>query len=582
MDIFNLLTLIGGLSLFLFGMNIMGQALERRAGGRLRGLLGKLTTNKIAGLLTGLGITAIIQSSSATTVMVVGFVNSGIMTLKQAVNVIMGANIGTTVTAWILSLAGIDSANFFVKLLKPSAFTPVLALIGIIMYMFLKNDKKKDTGLILLGFATLMFGMESMSGAVSGLRNIEGFKNLFIMFKNPILGVVAGAVLTAIIQSSSASVGILQALAVTGQVSFGAAIPIIMGQNIGTCVTAMLSSIGANKNAKRAALVHLSFNVIGTAVLLAVFYLIKLIFAPVFLEESASLLGIAVAHSVFNVLCTVLILPFSGLLEKLVIRLVPDAGVPETATELDERLLATPAIAMDRCHEVAVDMANIAIAALKDGLAVVNGFSPELAADIRSKEEKTDHYEDILGTYLVKLSTRQISGADSEEAAKLLKMIGDFERIADHAVNLLESSEEMERKSLSFGKEAVEELRVICAAVGEILDLALTAFLDDDVKAASRVEPLEQVIDQLKEQLRTRHIIRLQQGNSTMDVGFIWSDLLTSLERTSDHCSNIAGCVMDMNRHDLNLHETLREFRNGSEEFREKYREYAGKYKIVD
>jgi phosphate:Na+ symporter len=354
-----------------------------------------------------------------------------------------------------------------------------------------------------------------------------------------------------------------------------------MGQNIGTCVTAILSAIGANKNAKRAALVHLSFNVIGTAVLLVVFYLVKVIFNPLLLDESATLWGIAVAHSVFNVLCTVLILPFSGLLENMVIRLVPDTDVPEIATELDERLLATPAIAMERCRDVAVDMANIAIVALKEGLAVLNGYSPELAADIRGKEEKTDHYEDILGTYLVKLSTRQISSADSEEAAKLLKIIGDFERIADHAVNLLESAEEMEQKALTFGGEAVLELKVILGAVEEILDLALAAFLNDDVKSALMVEPLEQVIDQLKEKLRTRHIIRLQRGDSTMDVGFIWSDLLTSLERTSDHCSNIAGCVMDMNHHDLNLHETLREFRNGSVEFREKYKEYAGKYKII-
>jgi phosphate:Na+ symporter len=336
MDIFDVLTLIGGLSLFLFGMNIMGQALERRAGGRLRGLLGKLTTNKIAGLLTGLGITAVIQSSSATTVMVVGFVNSGLMTLRQAINVIMGANIGTTVTAWLLSLAGIDSGNIFVKLLKPASFTPILSLIGIILYMFFKNDKKKDTGMILLGFATLMFGMETMSGAVSGLRDVQGFQNLFLMFTNPILGVIAGTILTAIIQSSSASVGILQALAVTGQVSYGAAIPIIMGQNIGTCVTAMISSVGANKNAKRAALVHLSFNVIGTAVWLTVFCVIKVIFGPLLLEEAASLFGIAVAHSVFNLLCTLLMLPLSSFLEKLVIKLVPDSDVPEISAELDD------------------------------------------------------------------------------------------------------------------------------------------------------------------------------------------------------------------------------------------------------
>jgi phosphate:Na+ symporter len=545
MDIFNVLTLVGGLSLFLFGMNIMGQALERRAGGELRGLLGRMTTNKLAGLFTGLIITAIIQSSSATTVMVVGFVNSGLMTLKQAINVIMGANIGTTVTAWILSLAGIDSGNIFVKLLKPASFTPVLALIGIIFYMFCKNDKKKDTGLVLLGFATLMFGMESMSGAVSGLKSVTGFQNLFIMFKNPILGVLAGAILTAIIQSSSASVGILQALAVTGQVSYGAAIPIIMGQNIGTCITAIVSSVGANKNAKRAALVHLSFNAIGTVVWLAVFCVIRAIFRPEFLDMSATLLGIAVAHTVFNALCTILIFPMSGFMEKLVIALVPDAKSPEILTELDERLLTTPVIAMERCHEVAVDMAGVSVESLKEGISLLFGYSQEVAAAIREKEEKTDHYEDILGNYLVKLSTRHISEADSEEAVKLLKLIGDFERISDHAVNLLESSVEMKEKGILFTDTAATELKVISSAVEEVLDLALKAFLENDMEAASRVEPLEYVIDQLKEQLRTHHILRLQQGECTMEAGFVWSDLLTSLERVSNHCTNIARCVME-------------------------------------
>nr|WP_325195360.1 Na/Pi cotransporter family protein [uncultured Oscillibacter sp.] len=582
MDIFNVLSLIGGLSLFLFGMNIMGQALERRAGGKLRFLLGKLTTGRIAGLLTGLGITAVIQSSSATTVMVVGFVNSGLMTLKQAINVIMGANIGTTVTAWILSLAGIDSGNVFIKLLKPSSFTPLLALIGIIFYMFCKSAKKKDTGMILLGFATLMFGMEAMSGAVSGLRNVPGFQNLFIMFKNPILGVLAGAVLTAIIQSSSASVGILQALAVTGQVSYGAAIPIIMGQNIGTCVTAIISSVGANKNAKRAAMVHLSFNVIGTVVWLTVFCVIKAVFHPFLLDESASLLGIAVAHSVFNVLCTILMLPLTGFLESLVGKLVPDAKQPEAVAELDERLLMTPAIALNRCHEVAADMAKTSVSALQEGLTVLRSYSPELAASIREKEERTDHYEDILGTYLVQLSTRQISEADSAEAAKLLKMIGDFERISDHAVNLVESAEEMQAKQLAFSATASSELAVISSAVEEILELSLTAFLSDDLNAATMIEPLEQVIDQLKEQLRTHHILRLQQGGCSIDAGFVWSDLLTNLERTADHCSNIAGCVIDMAHHNMNLHESLREFRDESEDFREKFKMFAGKYSLIN
>lgn len=581
MDIFDLLTLIGGLSLFLFGMNLMGQALERRAGGQLRALLEKLTTGRLAGLLTGLGVTAVIQSSSATTVMVVGFVNSGLMTLKQAINIIMGANIGTTVTAWILSLAGIDGGSLFVQLLKPSSFTPVLAFIGIIFYMFLKGAKKKDTGLILLGFATLMFGMETMSGAVSGLRDVPAFQQLFILFKNPVLGVLAGAVLTAVIQSSSASVGILQALAATGQVSYGAAIPIIMGQNIGTCVTAMISSVGANKNAKRAALVHLSFNIIGTAVWLTAFCLLRAFLHPLLLDEGASRLGIAVAHSVFNVLCTLLMLPLSGFLERLVTVLVPDAKQPETFSELDERLLATPSIALERCHRVANHMAETSVAALKGALDALNGYSPELAASIREKEDKTDHYEDILGTYLVNLSTRRISEADSREAAKLLKIIGDFERIADHAVNLLESAEELRDKGLSLTDAAAGELAVISASVRDILDLSLAAFLKNDLDAAARVEPLEQVIDQLKEQLRTRHILRLQKGECTIGAGFAWLDLLTNLERTADHCSNIAGCVIDVAHDNLNLHQSLRDIRNDSEEFRERFREYQHKYALT-
>lgn len=582
MDIFNVLTMIGGLCLFLFGMNIMGQALERRAGNKLRLLLGKLTTGKIAGLLTGLGVTAVIQSSSATTVMVVGFVNSGLMTLKQAINVIMGANIGTTVTSWILSLAGIDSGNVFIKLFKPTSFTPVLALVGIIFYMFCKSSKKKDTGMILLGFATLMFGMETMSGAVSGLGTIPAFQNLFILFKNPVLGVLAGAVLTAIIQSSSASVGILQALAVTGQVSYGAAIPIIMGQNIGTCVTAMLSSVGANKNAKRAAMVHLSFNIIGTAVWLAVYCIVKVMFSPVLLNESASLFGIAVAHSAFNVLCTVLMLPLTGVLEKLVIKLISDSKNQETKTELDERLLAAPSIALERCHEVVTDMAKTAVSALADGLTSLHQYTPELAGAVRKKEDITDHYEDMLGTYLVHLSSKQISEQDSAEAAKLLKIIGDFERIADHGVNLLDSAEEMKEKKVTLSEKAKAEFEVISSAVREILDLALMAFLNNDLNAAGKVEPLEQVIDVLKETLRTSHILRMQQGQCSIDAGFIWSDLLTNLERTSDHCSNIAGCIIDMAHHNMNIHESLREVKNDSEDFKKQFQFYTKKYMLTE
>ena len=582
MDIFHLLTMLGGLSLFLFGMSVMGQALERRAGEKLKLLLGRLTTNRAAGLLTGLGVTAVIQSSSAATVMVVGFVNSGLMTLKQAINVIMGANIGTTVTAWVLSLAGIDSGNLFVRLLKPSSFTPVLAFVGIVFYLFFKNDRKKDTGMILLGFATLMTGMETMSGAVAGLGDMPGFRELFLLFQNPVLGVLAGTVLTAIIQSSSASVGILQALAVTGQVSYGAAIPIIMGQNIGTCVTAMLSSVGANKNARRAAMVHLSFNVIGTTVWLGAFCMVKAFLAPAFLGGPASLLGIAVAHSVFNILCTALMMPLSGFLEKLVIRLVPDARKPEPPVELDERLLATPPIALKRCQEVAGEMADMAVDALRQGISMLGSYSPEIAASIREKEEKTDHYEDILGTYLVRLSGKPSSGEDSAQGAKLLKIIGDMERISDHAVNLLESVEEMRDKGLGFTDQASSEITVISGAVNEILELSRQAFLTDDLEAAYKVEPLEQVIDHLKEEMRMRHILRLQQGKCSIEAGFIWSDLLTDLERTADHCSNIAGCVIDMAHQRMNLHESLRSFRNDSEDFKKGFRTYTEKYRLPE
>ncbi len=580
MDLFDALALLGGLSLFLFGMGVMGQALERRAGDRLRSLLARLTSGRAAGLLTGLAVTAVIQSSSAATVMVVGFVNSGLMTLRQAVNVIMGANIGTTVTAWLLSLSGIDGGSVWLRLLKPASFTPALAFAGVILYMFCKSGKKKDTGTVLLGFATLMTGMEAMSGAVAGLRDIPAFQQLFILFKNPALGVLAGAVLTAVIQSSSASVGILQALAVTGQVSCGAAIPIIMGQNIGTCATAMLSSVGAGKNAKRAALVHLSFNVIGAGVWLTVFCAVRAAFRPAFLDGPASLPGIAAAHSVFNILCTLFMLPLAGALERLVIRAIPDAARPEAPPELDERLLTAPPVALERCREVAGDMAGAAAAALKGALAALGGGpTPALAASIRAEEERTDHYEDILGSYLVKLSARQIGEADSAEAAKLLKVIGDFERIADHAVNLLESAEEMGGKKLRFTGAAEGELAVLCAAVSEIADLSLAAFLDGDQDAAAAVEPLEQVINHLKDELRTRHILRLQRGGCTIGAGFTWSDLLTDLERTADHCSNIAGCAAAP-ADGMELHQSLRGRRDGGGDFSGRFQAYQLKYAL--
>ena len=580
MDIFNVLTMIGGLCLFLFGMNLMGQALERRAGGKLQSLLDKMTGSVPAGFLTGLGITAIIQSSSATTVMVVGFVNSGLMTLRQAINVIMGANVGTTVTAWLLSLAGISGSNIWVNLLKPSSFTPVLALIGIIFYMFCKSGKKKDTGMILLGFATLMFGMETMSGAVSGLKDVPAFASLFLMFKNPILGVLAGAVLTGIIQSSSASVGILQALAVTGQVSYAAANPIIMGQNIGTCVTALISSVGTQKNAKRAAIVHLMFNVIGVVVLLSVFWVVKIVFAPAILDENATMSGIAIAHSLFNILCTAILLPAGGLLEKLAIRIVPDKGGKEQPVELEERLLVTPSVALGRCRAVAGEMARCAGEALHMALTTFEDYPPELAESIRENESRCDRYEDELGTYLVRLSAQQLSDAESEEATELLKIIGDFERISDHAVNLLGASEELRSKGLGFSATAEKELKVLIGAVSEILNTAERAFREKDLAAAAQVEPLKQVIVALKEQMRTRHILRMQQGHCSIEAGFVWSDLLTDLERTADHCSNIAGCVLDAANHGLNLHETLRAMRADDPDFRRAYGVYAEKYRL--
>ena len=581
MDIFNVLTLLGGLCLFLFGMNVMGQSLERSAGNALRSILGKLTTNKMAGFLTGLGVTAVIQSSSATTVMVVGFVNSGLMSLKQAINVIMGANVGTTVTAWLLSLSGIDSGNLFVQLLKPTSFTPVLALIGIGMQMFAKDARKKDIGNILLGFATLMFGMDIMSGAVSGLRDVPAFRDLFVAFTNPILGVLAGAVLTAIIQSSSASVGILQALTVTGQITYGAAIPIIMGQNIGTCITAILSCIGANKNAKRAALVHLSFNVIGTIVWLSVFAVAKGFFRPELLGMAATPWGIAVAHSVFNILCTALLLPLSSLLEKVAHVLVPDAKKPEEVRELDERLFATPAIALERSHAVAADMCRCAVQCLRKAIESLRTYTPELAEAVREGEDETDKYEDILGSYLVKLSALQIGESESAEAAMLLKVIGDFERISDHGVNILESAEELQEKGIAFSAAAQKELSVLMAAVDEILGLAEASFLSGNAEAVDAIEPLEQVIDQLKERLRMSHIRRLQQGECTIDVGFVWTDLLTNLERVSDHCSNIAGCMLDLQWHDLSTHQHLRAVKGDRENFREHLAAYEKKYSLA-
>ena len=582
MDLFDILTMIGGLSLFLFGMNIMGESLERAAGNSLRSLLGKLTTSRMLGFLTGLAVTAVIQSSSATTVMVVGFVNSGLLNLGQAINVIMGANVGTTVTAWILSLSGIEGDNLIVQLLKPTSFTPVLALIGVVYYMFIKDDKKKDIGLILLGFATLMFGMDTMSGAVKGLRDEAWFTDLFLLFTNPVLGVVAGAVLTAVIQSSSASVGILQALSATGAVSYAAAIPIIMGQNIGTCVTAMLSSVGATKNAKRAANVHLLFNILGTVIGLVLFLLVSWLFSPAILEDGATRLGISVCHTVFNILCTAILLPSGSLLEKIVCRIVPDdPKAQEANAELDERLLTTPSIALQRCQALTAEMAGVATDTFRSSVSSLTSFSPELADTIRELEEKTDHYEDILGSYLVKLSSHKISGEDNAEATMLLKAISDFERIGDHAKNIMESAAELNEKGLQFSDAAKAELKTIVSAVEEILLLSIDAFVHHDLEKAYHVEPLEEVIDNLKEKMRTHHILRLQQGLCSIETGFIWSDLLNSLERTSDHCSNIAGCIIDLHNHNMNTHEAIRSAKIDYSDFGQLYTAYAEKYRLA-
>ena len=567
MRFFDVLNLIGGLSLFLFGMHVMGTALEKRAGGQLKALLGKLTGSKLAGFLTGLGVTAVIQSSSATTVMVVGFVNSGLMTLKQAIHVIMGANVGTTVTAWLLSLAGLDGSSLFIQLLKPSSFTPVLALVGIVLIMAGK-ERQKDTGSILLGFAVLMYGMEAMSGAVSPLRTSESFRSLLLLFSNPILGVLAGAVFTAI--------------ASTGAITMASAIPIIMGQNIGTCVTAMLSSIGANTNAKRAAVVHLSFNIIGTAVMLVVFCAVRAMLQPAFLSLPATAATIAVAHSLFNIVCTAILMPASGLLEKLSIALVPDKPTHHAdGPMLDERLLATPAIAVERCRVVALDMAQEASDALNLSIESLTDASPALGEKIRALEDSTDRYEDTLGTYLLTLAQRPMTANDSDESGRLLHLISDFERIADHAVNILESAEELHAKKITLPADAQQELKTLEHAVQEIIRLSLTAFRTGDLSAASRVEPLEQVIDGLKDQLRTRQIARLQKGACSLETGFIWTDLLTNFERVADHCSNIAGCMLETQHKSLDLHEYLDGVKQSAPEFRRDYEAYSQQYALV-
>lgn len=579
MDLFDVLTLIGGLSLFLFGMNIMGQALERKAGNKLKDLLAKMTNSKFKGFLTGLVITAVIQSSSATTVMVVGFVNSGLMTLRQAINVIMGANIGTTITSWILSLGDIDGSSILITLLKPTSFTPILALVGIIFYMFLKDDSKKDIGSILLGFATLMFGMDTMSNAVSGLANVPGFSNLFILFTNPLLGVLVGALLTAIIQSSSASVGILQALSSTGQVTYGAAVPIIMGQNIGTCVTCLLSSIGTNKNARRAAVVHLLFNTIGTVVILTLFCIIKTFVYIPLLSEQASMFGIALTHSIFNVLCVMILLPMSALLEKLALRIIPDDKIKEKYDELDTRLFVTPTLALAQAKSSLSDMADTSRKAITMALKSVNNYSDKLYEDILKQEDKNDRYEDKIGTYLVDLSSKNtLSESESKEVSKMLKIIGDLERIADHAINIGQASRELRDKNLSLSEDAIKEMDNMLNAVKECVDLSLLAFEKDDLAIALKVPPLEEVIDDLKAILRANHIDRVKRRQCSIEAGFIWSDLLTNLERVGDHCNNIATEIIDDLNYDNRYFHKTKRHASDDEGYDAMYRDYSLKY----
>lgn len=589
MDFFGLLTMLGGLALFLYGMNTMGDGLAKMAGSRLEQILEKLTSSPIKAVLLGAGVTAVIQSSSATTVMVVGFVNSGIMKLSQAVGVIMGANIGTTITSWILSLSGISGDGFLVQMLKPSSFSPILAVIGAILLLFLKDEKKKDIGTILLGFAVLMFGMDTMSGAVEPLADVPEFQELFLAFRNPILGMLVGLILTAIIQSSSASVGILQAMCATGAVSFGAAIPIIMGQNIGTCVTALLSSIGASKNAKRAALVHLYFNIIGTTFFMIVFYSLNAVLQFEFLGDAATTAGIAVVHTAFNVMATTILLPFSRGLEHLATISIPEHTADVQPQEeqqvqsagiklLDERFLERPAFAVAQAKSAAVEMAKLVSEALTLAIPLYEDYDKRKAKRISSIEEQVDAYEDVLGTYLVQLCAKPLTEHDNHVMTTLLHSISDLERMADHAVNLAQDAKRMHKDHAQFSKKAREELHVFSGALSEILSLTFRVFEEDDVAGAAYVEPLEEVIDDLKEEIRARHIKRLAKGKCTIELGFALTDLVTNYERIADHCSNIAVAVIQMDEKEHDVHKYLGQVKTEDPQFARMYHGYKEKY----
>ena len=586
MTVFNVFSLLGGLALFLFGMDIMGKALEKQAGGQLQKILSKLTDNPLKGFFLGLCVTAVIQSSSATTVMVVGFVNSGIMELHQAIGVIMGSNVGTTVTSWILSLSGLQGDSFLINMLKPTSFSPVLAFIGILLYMG-KSEKRKGVGTILIGFAVLMTGMTTMSNAVLPLQNEAWFTSLFIRFSNPLLGVLVGAVVTGIIQSSSASVGILQALSATGVITYGSAIPIIMGQNIGTCVTALISSVGANKNARRAAMVHLYFNIIGVTLFLAIFYGANLLLDFAFVNETVTAWGIAVVHSIFNLTATAVLLPFANGLEKLAILTIPDDAEKESFALLDERLLNTPAVAVERARAATADMAELARVGVVQAMSLTHKWDDSLAQKVREEEEKVDKYEDALGTYLVKLSSREMSHADSQSVNTLLHTISDFERISDHSVNVLSSAEEIHAKSIAFSKDAQEELQVLEGAVQDVLSRTTDAFRKGDLHMAGKVEPLETVVDELVRAIKARHVARLQTGSCSIEYGFVLEDLLTNYERVCDHCSNVAVAQIEVAQDSFDTHAYLNDLRYGnetkeSEQFQRRLDRYRERYLFPD
>lgn len=579
MDIFSVISMFGGVAFFLYGMNLMGNGLEKMAGGKLERILEGLTSNKIAAVLLGAGVTAVIQSSAATTVMVVGFVNSGIMRLSQAIGVIMGANIGTTVTAWILSLSQINGDGFLMSILQPKNFAPIFAVIGIILIMFTKK-KNQNVGTILIGFAILMTGMETMSTSVEPLADMPEVTNILTLFSNPVFGVLAGAALTAVIQSSSASVGILQALSATGSITFGAAVPIILGQNIGTCITAMLSSVGTKTNAKRTAFVHLYFNIIGTIIFLVLFYALNAVLKFGFMEDSVNSFNIAIIHTLFNLITTCVLLPFTKQLEKLACLTVKDEEEDKNEFALlDERFLQSPSFAVERCQILVEKMAELAKKTILKALELMDGYNEEKAAEVASREEKIDRYEDRIGNYLVKIASRDLSTADSEEVTLLLQSIGNFERISDHAVNICESSQELNEKKIEFSKNAVEELKILRNALSEIVNITTKAFVKRDVDAARAVEPLEEVIDGLCREMRSRHIVRLQNGDCTIETGFVYSDLLTSIERVSDHCSNLAVEIIQYDD-DAVSHEFAHEIKLKGKLYKNMYSTYNQKYTL--